>query len=163
MQISAVIGRYGPHLMIVMIFVTLNDLKRARNFWPSLWILPLFGLCASYDPVWMILIIFVTYNGVLSVLGISHCLLVYYPLTQSRPSSHFYSHHDHICIPTRTEAVAFRVCVCGRGRGIQYWQYSTVQYNFIAKCQYTDCTRNVLWCQVLITPYLTPPPPSPRP
>ena len=22
------------------------------------------------------------------------------------------------------------------------------QYNFIAKCQYTDCTRNVLWCQV---------------
>ena len=24
----------------------------------------------------------------------------------------------------------------------------TIQYNFIAKCQYTDCTRNVLWCQV---------------
>ena len=23
-----------------------------------------------------------------------------------------------------------------------------LQYNFIAKCQYTDCTRNVLWCQV---------------
>ena len=22
------------------------------------------------------------------------------------------------------------------------------QYNFIAKCQYTHCTRNVLWCQV---------------
>ena len=21
-------------------------------------------------------------------------------------------------------------------------------YNFIAKCQYTDCRRNVLWCQV---------------
>ena len=21
-------------------------------------------------------------------------------------------------------------------------------YKFIAKCQYTDCTRNVLWCQV---------------
>ena len=25
---------------------------------------------------------------------------------------------------------------------------NTIQYNFIAKCQYTDCTRNVLWCQV---------------
>ena len=24
----------------------------------------------------------------------------------------------------------------------------SIQYNFIAKCQYTDCTRNVLWCQV---------------
>ena len=23
-----------------------------------------------------------------------------------------------------------------------------LQYNFIAKCQYIDCTRNVLWCQV---------------
>jgi len=23
-----------------------------------------------------------------------------------------------------------------------------IQYNFIAKCQYTGCTRNVLWCQV---------------
>ena len=23
-----------------------------------------------------------------------------------------------------------------------------IQYNFIAKCQYTDCTRNVSWCQV---------------
>ena len=27
-------------------------------------------------------------------------------------------------------------------------QCNTIQYNFIAKCQYTDCTRNVLWCQV---------------
>ena len=26
--------------------------------------------------------------------------------------------------------------------------YNTIQHNFIAKCQYTDCTRNVLWCQV---------------
>ena len=26
--------------------------------------------------------------------------------------------------------------------------HSTIQYNFIAKCQYTDCTWNVLWCQV---------------
>ena len=25
---------------------------------------------------------------------------------------------------------------------------NTIQYHFIAKCQYTDCTRNVLWCQV---------------
>ena len=25
--------------------------------------------------------------------------------------------------------------------------YNTIQYNFIAKCQY-NCTRNVLWCQV---------------
>ena len=24
----------------------------------------------------------------------------------------------------------------------------SIQYNFIAKCQYTDCSRNVLWCQV---------------
>ena len=24
----------------------------------------------------------------------------------------------------------------------------TLQYNFIAKCQYTDCTRDVLWSQV---------------
>ena len=27
-------------------------------------------------------------------------------------------------------------------------QYNTIQHNFIAKCQYNDCTRNVLWCQV---------------
>ena len=27
--------------------------------------------------------------------------------------------------------------------------HTTVQYNFIVNCQYgTDCTRNVLWCQV---------------
>ena len=25
---------------------------------------------------------------------------------------------------------------------------NTIQYNFIAKCHYTDCKRNVLWCQV---------------
>ena len=25
---------------------------------------------------------------------------------------------------------------------------NTIQYNFIAKCQYNDCMRNVLWCQV---------------
>ena len=24
----------------------------------------------------------------------------------------------------------------------------TIQYNFSAECQYIDCTRNVLWCQV---------------
>ena len=31
------------------------------------------------------------------------------------------------------------------------WAYGGkggIQYNFIAKCHYTDCTRNVLWCQV---------------
>ena len=27
-------------------------------------------------------------------------------------------------------------------------QYNTIQYNCISKCQYTDCTRNVLCCQV---------------
>ena len=32
--------------------------------------------------------------------------------------------------------------------GIVMAFYNTVQYNLIAKCQYTDCTRNVLWCQV---------------
>ena len=31
---------------------------------------------------------------------------------------------------------------------VQIFQYNTIQYNFIAKCQYTDCTRNVLWSQV---------------
>ena len=40
LRISAVIGRYGPHLMIVMIFVTQNNLKRSRNFRPSPWIWP---------------------------------------------------------------------------------------------------------------------------
>ena len=40
LRILAVISRYGPHLMIVMIFVTQNNLKWPRNFWPSLWILP---------------------------------------------------------------------------------------------------------------------------
>ena len=40
LQISAVIGRCGPHLMIVMIFVTQSNLKRSRNFRPSPWILP---------------------------------------------------------------------------------------------------------------------------
>ena len=34
----SVIGRYGPHLMTV-IFVTQNNLKWSRNFWPSPWIL----------------------------------------------------------------------------------------------------------------------------
>ena len=28
------------------------------------------------------------------------------------------------------------------------WRRGSLQHNFIAKCQYTDCTRNVLWCQV---------------
>ena len=42
LRISAVIGRYGPHLMIVMISVTQNNLKwsGSRNFQPSPWILP---------------------------------------------------------------------------------------------------------------------------
>ena len=40
LQILAVIGRYGPHLMIVMIFVTQNNFKWSRNFRPSPWILP---------------------------------------------------------------------------------------------------------------------------
>ena len=40
LQITAVIGRYGPHLMIVMIFVTQNNLKRSRNFQLFPWILP---------------------------------------------------------------------------------------------------------------------------
>ena len=38
LQILAVIGRYGPHFMIVMVFVTQNNLKRSRNFRPSPWI-----------------------------------------------------------------------------------------------------------------------------
>ena len=33
------VGRYGPHIMIV-IFVAQNNLKRSRNFCPSPWILP---------------------------------------------------------------------------------------------------------------------------
>ena len=40
LRILAVIGRYGSHLMIVMIFVTQNNLKRSRSFRPSPWILP---------------------------------------------------------------------------------------------------------------------------
>ena len=35
LRILAVIGRYGPHLMIVMIFVTQNNLKRSRNQFPT--------------------------------------------------------------------------------------------------------------------------------
>ena len=38
-----------------------------------------------------------------------------------------------------TQTVHWTFYYCG--------QYSQ-EYNFIAKCQYTDCTRNVLWCQV---------------
>ena len=36
------------------------------------------------------------------------------------------------------------------GSCLECWQsfFFQIQYNFIAKCQYTDCTRNVLWCQV---------------
>ena len=41
LQILAVIGRCGSHLMIVMIFVTHINLKRSRNFRLSPWILPL--------------------------------------------------------------------------------------------------------------------------
>ena len=33
------IGRSGPHLKIEMIFVTQNNIKRAKNFGPSPWIL----------------------------------------------------------------------------------------------------------------------------
>ena len=40
LRISAVTGKCGPHLMIVMIFVTQNNLKRFRNFRPFPWILP---------------------------------------------------------------------------------------------------------------------------
>ena len=38
---------------------------------------------------------------------------------QSRPSSHFCPDQDHICMLTWTDAVAFRLCVCG-GRGGEY-------------------------------------------
>ena len=38
--ILAVVGRCGPHLMIVMIFVTQNNFKLSRNFRPSPCILP---------------------------------------------------------------------------------------------------------------------------
>ena len=31
---------------------------------------------------------------------------------------------------------------------IVYEVSSSLNFIFIAKCQYTDCTRNVLWCQV---------------
>ena len=31
---------------------------------------------------------------------------------------------------------------------IQFLVFFFQLYNFIAKCQYTDCTKNVLWCQV---------------
>ena len=37
------------------------------------------------------------------------------------------------------------VCVQISPTTVHFW---VLQYNFIAKCQYTDCTRNVLWCQV---------------
>jgi len=40
LRILAVVGRYGPHLIIVMTFVTQNNLKRFSNFRPSAWILP---------------------------------------------------------------------------------------------------------------------------
>ena len=40
LRILPVISRYGSHLMIVIIFVTQNNLKRSRNFRPSPWILP---------------------------------------------------------------------------------------------------------------------------
>ena len=40
LRILAVIGTYGPQLMTVMIFVTQNNFKSSRNFWPSPWILP---------------------------------------------------------------------------------------------------------------------------
>ena len=43
LRILAVIGRCGPHLIIVMKLVTKNNsLKRSRNFRPSLWILSVF-------------------------------------------------------------------------------------------------------------------------
>ena len=32
LRILAVIGRYGPHLMIVMIFVTQNNFKTVQEF-----------------------------------------------------------------------------------------------------------------------------------
>ena len=40
---------------------------------------------------------------------------------------------------------------CTKGLYLAWWEITiqyTIQYNFIAKCQYTDCTRNVLRCQV---------------
>ena len=48
--ILAVIGRYGSHLMIVMLFVTQNNLKRSRSFRPSPWILPPPALSLSTWP-----------------------------------------------------------------------------------------------------------------
>ena len=35
-----------------------------------------------------------------------------------------------------------------RARTCVHTHNTIIQYNFIAKRQYTDCTRNVLWCQV---------------
>ena len=42
LRISAVIGRYGPHLMIVMIFVTHNNFLNGAGIFtrPYPWILP---------------------------------------------------------------------------------------------------------------------------
>ena len=41
--ILAVFGRYGSHLLMVVIFLTQNNFfKRSRNFRPSPWILPVF-------------------------------------------------------------------------------------------------------------------------
>ena len=71
--------------------------------------------CASYDPVWMILVIFVTYNGVLSVPRISDRLLGYYPLSLD--------HHHIFALIIITSACQHElrlllfVCVCGADEG----------------------------------------------
>ena len=38
--------------------------------------------------------------------------------------------------------------------GARYSHHNTIQYNFIVKCQY-NCTRNVLWYQVLSSQHST--------
>ena len=44
------------------------------------------------------------------------------------------------CFPVQNSDLGFH----GQTEDIQY----TIQCNFISKCQYTDFTGNVLWCQV---------------
>ena len=57
-----------------------------------------------------------------------------------RHSSHQGTHHHQ----TNWHSTGLLHCSDGQH---SYAAFYTIQYSFIAKCQY-NCTRNVLWCQV---------------
>ena len=53
-----------------------------------------------------------------------------------------------VCVLAYRHICAMHVQQCSMLKLLGFLYTNTIQCNVIAKCQYTDCTRTVLWCQV---------------